>query len=65
MPSIFVFRFTASSVRASRKALEMLRERQANIIGTVCNDVSEAMQEYYYYSYPEYYGAAKGEGARV
>ena len=62
---VFVFRFTASSVRASRKALEMLRERQSNIIGTVCNDVSEAMQEYYYYAYPEYYGAAKGESAKV
>ena len=63
--AIFVFRFSSSSARASRKALQMLRERQANVIGTVCNDVSEAMQEYYYYSYPEYYGAAKGQTAKV
>ena len=54
--TIFVFRFTSSSSRTSRKALDLLRERQANIIGIVCNDVSEAMQEYYYYRYPEYYG---------
>jgi capsular exopolysaccharide synthesis family protein len=56
--TIFVFRFTSSNTRASRKALELLRERQTNIIGIVCNDVSEAMQEYYYYRYPEYYASA-------
>jgi len=63
--AIFVFRFSASSTRASRKALELLRERQANIIGAVCNDVSEAMQDYYYHSYPEYYGAPKAKRASV
>ena len=61
--TVFVFRFTSSSTRASRKALELLRERQANIIGIVCNDVSEAMQEYYYYRYPDYYGTAKSDQA--
>ena len=50
--TLFVFRFTSSHIRVSRKALDLLRERQANIIGVVCNDVSEAMQEYYYYRYP-------------
>jgi len=63
--TVFVFRFTSSSTRASRKALELLRERQTNIIGIVCNDVSEAMQEYYYYRYPDYYAPAKGESANV
>jgi len=63
--AIFVFRFTNSSARTSRKALEMLRERQANVIGAVCNDVSEAMQDYYYYSYPQYYGPAQGARAKV
>ena len=61
--TIFVFRFTSSSSRTSRKALDLLRERQANIIGIVCNDVSEAMQEYYYYRYPEYYGTTAKEKA--
>jgi capsular exopolysaccharide synthesis family protein len=56
--TIFVFRFTSSSTRASRKAIRSLRERQVNVIGIVCNDVSEAMQEYYYYRYPDYYGPA-------
>jgi len=53
--TIIVFRFTNSSARTSRKAIYMLQERQTNVVGIVCNDVSEAMQEYYYYSYPEYY----------
>lgn len=57
--TIFVFRFTSSSARVSRKAIQFLRDRQANVIGIVCNDVSEAMQEYYYYRYPDYYGTAK------
>ena len=63
--TVFVFRFTSSSTRASRKALELLRERQTNIIGIVCNDVSEAMQEYYYYRYPDYYASAKSDQAGV
>jgi len=59
--AVFVFRFTSSSTRASRKALELLRERQTNVIGIVCNDVSEAMQDYYYYRYPDYYATAKSD----
>jgi capsular exopolysaccharide synthesis family protein len=61
--TIFVFRFTSSSSRVCRKAIQLLRERQANLIGFVCNDVSEAMQEYYYGHYPEYYRAGQGEKA--
>jgi capsular exopolysaccharide synthesis family protein len=63
--TIFVFRFTSSSTRASRKALELLRERQTNVIGIVCNDVSEAMQEYCYYRYPDYYAPAGNDKAEV
>ncbi len=63
---LFVFRFTSSHIRISQKALALLRERQANVIGVVCNDVSEAMQEYYYYRYPEYYGPqSKSEGRKA
>jgi capsular exopolysaccharide synthesis family protein len=54
--TIFVVRYGASSTRTSRKALEMLHRRQANVLGLVCNDVEIAAQEYYYYRYPEYYG---------
>ncbi|HEX4085160.1 MAG TPA: polysaccharide biosynthesis tyrosine autokinase [Chthoniobacteraceae bacterium] len=56
--TIFVVRYGSSSTRTSRKALEMLHRRQANVLGLVCNDVEIAAQEYYYYRYPEYYGKA-------
>jgi len=55
--SIFVVRFYHSSARASKRALELLRDRQANVIGIVCNDVSRNHDEYYQYKYPEYYGS--------
>jgi len=61
--TIFVFRFTSSSSRISRKAVRLLRDRQANLIGIVCNDVSEAMQDYYYYRYPDYYSTATKRSA--
>ena len=55
--SIFVVRFYHSSARASKRALELLRDRQANVLGIVCNDVSQTHDEYYQYKYPEYYGS--------
>ncbi|MEO6788088.1 MAG: polysaccharide biosynthesis tyrosine autokinase, partial [Chthoniobacteraceae bacterium] len=55
--TMFVFRLAASSTRASTKALQVLRDRQANVIGLICNDVAESMEDYSYYRYPEYYGA--------
>jgi succinoglycan biosynthesis transport protein ExoP len=55
--SIFVVRFSHSSARLSKRALELLRDRQANVIGLVCNDVSLAHNDYYQYKYPEYYGS--------
>jgi polysaccharide biosynthesis transport protein len=55
--SIYVVRFSHSSARSSKRALELLRDRQANVIGIVCNDVSHAHDEYYQYKYPEYYGS--------
>jgi succinoglycan biosynthesis transport protein ExoP len=55
--SIFVVRFYHSSARASKRALELLRDRQANVLGIVCNDVSRTHDEYYQYKYPEYYGS--------
>jgi succinoglycan biosynthesis transport protein ExoP len=58
--AMFIVRFSHSSTRLSKKAIELLRDRQANVIGLVCNDVSQANQEYYHYKYPEYYGAQTG-----
>jgi hypothetical protein len=54
----------SSSTRSSQKALEVLRDRQANIIGLICNDVADSMQEYSYYRYPEYYGAGTARAKR-
>jgi capsular exopolysaccharide synthesis family protein len=54
--TIFVVRYGSSSMRTSRKAIELLQRRQANVLGLVCNDVEISAQEYYYYRYPEYYG---------
>jgi succinoglycan biosynthesis transport protein ExoP len=61
---IYVVRFSFSSARVSRKALDLLKSRQANVIGLVCNDVHASMPEYYYYyQYSEYYGAKAKSGA--
>jgi polysaccharide biosynthesis transport protein len=57
--ALFAIRFFRSSMRTSRKALELLQDRQVNVIGMVCNDVSQANQEYYYYKYPEYYSSSR------
>jgi capsular exopolysaccharide synthesis family protein len=57
--TLFVFRFAASSIRISTKALETLRERQVNVLGIVCNDVNESLQDYYYYRHSDYYGSKK------
>jgi succinoglycan biosynthesis transport protein ExoP len=57
--AIFVLRFSQSSARLSRKALEQLRDRQTNIIGLVCNGLSRGHQEYYHYKYPEYYSVGQ------
>ena len=55
---VYVVRFSFTSARVSRRALETLKSRQANVIGVVCNEVHSAMPEYYYYyNYAEYYGA--------
>ena len=63
--TLFVFRFAASSIRVSRKALDTLRERQVNMLGIICNDVNESLQDYYYYRYSEYYGSQKKETVRT
>lgn len=34
-----------------------LQQFLRDVIGLVCNDVSQAHQEYYHYKYPEYYGS--------
>lgn len=55
--TLFVIRFANSSARRCRESLEMLKTRQANVIGVVCNAVEDLRQDYY--GYAEYY--ASGE----
>ena len=53
--TIFVVRFNSSSVRSSRRALELLDNRQVNVIGVVCNGVTMAETQYNYnYNYTKY-----------
>lgn len=53
--TILVVRFSFSSARLSREAIGLLKKRQVNLIGLVCNGVDQWMQDYYYNKYPEYY----------
>lgn len=50
--ALVIVRFGVSSVRTTRRAMELLQQRQTNILGMVCNDVqlseSEANYGYYY-----------------
>jgi Mrp family chromosome partitioning ATPase len=52
--TIFVVRFAASSARASRKALELLEQREINVLGVVANDVKASESDYGYGYYYEY-----------
>jgi Mrp family chromosome partitioning ATPase len=52
--TIFVIRFAVSSVRSTRKSIELLAQRRVNLLGLVCNDVKLSESEYgygYYYDY--------------
>ena len=49
--ALVVVRFGVSSVRTTRRAIELLQQRQTNILGMICNDVhlSESESNYGYY----------------
>jgi len=57
--ALVVVRFGVSSVRTTRRAIELLEQRQTNILGMICNDVhlseSEANYGYYYRQTAEAY----------
>lgn len=54
--TIFVIRFSSSSARRSRTAINLLMQRQANVLGVVCNDVNLSESEYGYGNYYQYSG---------
>ena len=50
--ALVVVRFGVSSVRTTRRTIELLTQRQTNILGLICNDVNISESEYnygYYY----------------
>jgi capsular exopolysaccharide synthesis family protein len=53
--TIFVVRLSYTSARLTKKALELLYNRQVNIPGVILNFVDTSLPEYYYYQYSEYY----------
>ncbi len=59
--TLFVVRLGFTSAKMSRKALEILDKRQANVPGVILNFVDTTSPEFVYYQYPEYYHAPKGE----
>jgi succinoglycan biosynthesis transport protein ExoP len=53
--TLFVVRLSYTSARLTRKALELLYNRQVNVPGVILNYVDTSLPEYYYYQYAEYY----------
>lgn len=57
--TIVVVRLAYTSARLTKKALELLYDRQVNVPGVVLNFVDTSLPEYYYYQYAEYYNTPK------
>ncbi len=53
--TLFVIRAGYTSARLGRNALELLYQRQVNVMGIVFNSVETNSREYNYFKYPEYY----------
>ncbi len=53
--TLFVIRAAYTSARLARNALELLYQRQVNVMGIVFNSVETSSREYNYFKYPEYY----------
>jgi capsular exopolysaccharide synthesis family protein len=53
--TLFVVRGNFSSARQVREALELLRQRQAKVLGLVFNRADTSARSYYYYKYADYH----------
>jgi capsular exopolysaccharide synthesis family protein len=51
---IFVIRFSQSSARMARRALDLLARRQVNVLGVTANDINPSQAEYGYGHYYQY-----------
>ena len=59
--TLFVVRLSFTPAKMTRKSLEILHKRQANIPGLVLNQVDARSPEFVYYQYSEYYHAMSPE----
>ena len=59
--TLFVARMSFTSAKMTRKSLEILYDRQANIPGIILNQVDTSSPEFVYYQYSEYYHTATDE----
>jgi capsular exopolysaccharide synthesis family protein len=56
--ALMVVRAAFTSARLSKNALNMLYQRQVNVLGLILNCIDAEMPDYYYYRYPKYYAAS-------
>ncbi|HEY5036751.1 MAG TPA: polysaccharide biosynthesis tyrosine autokinase [Chthoniobacterales bacterium] len=61
--TLFVVRLSYTSARLTKKALELLYNRQVNVPGVILNYVDTSLPEYYYYQYAEYYNTPPSPSA--
>ena len=59
--TLFVVRMGFTSAKMTRKSLEILYDRQANIPGLILNQVDTSSPEFVYYQYSEYYHTARDD----
>ena len=57
--TLFVVRLSYTSAKMTRKSLEVLYKRGANIPGLILNQVDTKAPEFVYYQYQEYYQTAR------
>ena len=56
---IFVIRASYTSARVARAALDLLYQREVDVLGLVFNGVEINASEYYYYKYKDYYAESR------
>ena len=59
--TLFVVRLSYTSAKMTRKSLEVLYKRGANVPGLILNQVDTRSPEFVYYQYQEYYHTARPE----
>jgi len=53
--TIFVVRLSFSQRGGTRSAMQLLYDRQVNVLGVVLNGLNSKVDGYHYYSYSDYY----------